>query len=317
MTGLGHEEIEWDLIFTNTIRHGMICYAKSDIPSNFTIFGIRVKNPTALNEQQARGMNLHILESGKDNNKSIMEMIQSNKKPIKIPTNIEELMIIVKGFGGLALATILFGRNSSLPLSLNQLARDLSTNKIILKGKIMNDPTLIAKILYTVDNRTQLWASYLRRAEDREDVNDQILDFTLVMNEVLLGQFHVNLPATFTSPKNTRDDDEDDEQRKKKKKNKKKGSPLKEIEGDRKEINKNIPVEFRLRVGEDYKQVFARRCLEDRPKWNQSCKMCPRWWIIGVCYSDCNNVESHVDSDQLPQDKKSAFIEYLEKARRG
>ena len=138
-----------------------------------------------------------------------MEMIQSNKKPIKIPTNIEELMIIVKGFGGLA--TILFGKNSSLPSSLIQLARDLSTNKIILKGKIMNDPTLIAKILYTVDNRTQLWASYLRRAEDREYVSDQILDFSSVMNEVLLGQFHVNLPATFTSPKNTRDDEEDDE----------------------------------------------------------------------------------------------------------
>ena len=69
MMGLGHEEIEWDLIFTNSIRHGMFCYAKSDIPSNFTIFGIRLKNPTALNEQHARGMKLHILESGKDNNK--------------------------------------------------------------------------------------------------------------------------------------------------------------------------------------------------------------------------------------------------------
>ena len=64
-------------------------------------------------------------------NKSIMEMIQSNKKPIKIPTNIEELTTIVKGFGGLA--TILFGKNSSLPTSLIQLTRDLSANKFILK----------------------------------------------------------------------------------------------------------------------------------------------------------------------------------------
>ena len=315
MRAAGHEEIEWDLIFTNSLRHGMFCYVKLDTPSNFTIFGIRVKNPTALNEQQARGMNLHILEAGKDNNKSIMEMIQSNKKPIKIPTDIEELTTIVKGFGGLA--TILFGKNSSLPTSLIQLARDLSLNKFILKCKIMNDPTLIAKILYTVDSRTQLWASYLRRAEDREYVSDQTIDFSSVLNDVLLEQFHVNLPAIFTSPKKSRDEDEYEVDEQGRRKKKKKGSPLKEIEGDRKEKNKNIPVEFRLRPGEDYRKVFAHRCLEDRPKWNDSCKMCPRWWIFGVCYSDCNNAESHVDSDQLPQDKKSAFIEFLEKARRG
>ena len=44
--------------------------------------------------------------------------------------------------------------------------------------------------------------------------------------------------------------------------------------------------------------------------------MCPCWWIIGVCYSDCKNVKSHVDIAKLPANKKSAFVEFLEKARR-
>ena len=105
----------------------------------------------------------------------------------------------------------------------------------------MNDPTLIAKILYTVDSRTQLWASYLRRAEDREYVSDQTIDFSSVLNDVLLEQFHVNLPAIFTSPKKSRDEDEYEVDEQGRRKKKKKGSPLKEIEGDRKEKNKKYP----------------------------------------------------------------------------
>ena len=311
MRSLGHEEVEWDIQLTNSLRHGMMVYAKSDTPSNLTIFWLRVKNPTALNEQLTRGMNLHILESGKDNNKSILEMIQANKKSIKLPTNIEELMIIIKGFAGLT--TILFGRNSSLPSSLIQLASELYTNRLRLKGCIVNDPTLIAKILYTVDTRSQLWASYLVQAEDREDVSDNILDLTPVLNDVVLGQLHVTLPATFTIAKVTKDDAHENEEPKTKRK---KGAPGGDLEKKRSVTNKNIPTEFRLQEGESYKKVFAGRCVQDRPKWDDTCTMCTRWWIIGVCYADCRNIKSHVESDQLPSNKRSAFIEFLEKARR-
>ena len=45
--------------------------------------------------------------------------------------------------------------------------------------------------------------------------------------------------------------------------------------------------------------------------------MCTRWWTIGKCYKDCNNVESHVSSADLPAGKKTAFLEFLEICRRG
>ena len=313
MRASGHEEVEWDPTLTNSLRHGMLLYTRMETPSNFSIFMIRVKNPTALNEQQAKGMNLHILELGKDNNKNIMEMIQASKNSVKIPTNIEDLLIIIKGFGGLA--AIVFGNNSSLTSNLKQLARDLHINKVLLKGRIMNDPTLIAKLMYTIDNRTQMWLSYLLRATDREDVNDHIIDFIPVMNEIVLDTFQVNLPATFAPPKIKKEDEDNTEEPPRKRKRRGEN----ENEKENKVVNNNIPTEFRLLEGEDYKAVFSGRCVEDRPIWNvgnAKCRMCPRWWIIGICFRDCRNAKSHVPTSDLPANKKSAFVEFLEKARR-
>ena len=127
--------------------------------------------------------------------------------------------------------------------------------------------------------------------------------------------FQVNLPATFAPPKikNEDEDDTDEPPRKKKRRGEN------ENEKENKVVNKNIPTEFRLLEGEDYKAVFAGRCVEDRPIWNvgnAKCRMCPRWWIIGICFRDCRNAKSHVPTSDLPANKKSAFVEFLEKARR-
>jgi hypothetical protein len=92
---------------------------------------------------------------------------------------------------------------------------------------------------------------------------------------------------------------------------------LSEIEGDRYDNNKNVPPEFRLRENKSYKSLIANKHVEKRPKWSATCTTCTRWWTNGKCYKDCNNIESHVSSDNLPADKKAAFLEYLEICRRG
>ena len=95
------------------------------------------------------------------------------------------------------------------------------------------------------------------------------------------------------------------------------GPPLGEVVGDRRDNNENVPPEFRLKDNESYKDLIANKHVQKRPKWNENCNMCTRWWAIGRCYKDCNNVESHVSSANLPAAKKSAFLEYLEICRRG
>ena len=83
-------------------------------PSNFSIFMLRLKDPTRLNKQHSRGMKLHILERGKDNNKSILEMVEAGKNAICVPILVEDLLVVIKAFFGLA--SILFGMKSSLPV---------------------------------------------------------------------------------------------------------------------------------------------------------------------------------------------------------
>ena len=281
-------------------------------PSNFSIFMLKVKDPTDLNEQQARGMKLHILEQGKDNNKNVLELIEANKNVISIPTSVEDLMIVTRAFAGLG--SILFGRNSSLPTSLKQLCLEMEMNRLLLKGKVKTDPSLIAKLMYAVDNRVQLWFGYLRRASDRKDVNDSILDFPVIVNEVVLDQFRVVLPATFTTSRTKEGDDQQQPSVKRQKKGKE-NRPIKD--GDNRKVSNNdIPKEFCLLENENYRANFTNKHIQDQPKWNDECKMCPRWFTHGNCFKDCRNSASHVSSSEVPADKKAAFVEYMDLCRR-
>jgi hypothetical protein len=92
-------------------------------------------------------------------------------------------MIIINAFSGLA--AILFGKKSSLPGAFRQLHQEMELNRLLLKGKVKTNPGLIAKLMFAVDNRIQLWFGYLRRALDRKDVSNAIINFALIMNKVV------------------------------------------------------------------------------------------------------------------------------------
>lgn len=68
---------------------------------------------------------------------------------------------------------------------------------------------MIATILFTVYSQVQLWLSYLQQACECEEVKDSIINFTPVVNNIVLGQFHALLPPTFTLPKKTKKDNKD------------------------------------------------------------------------------------------------------------
>ena len=222
------------------------------------------------------------------------------------------MLIIIEGFMGLT--TIPFGPKSSLPVGLRGLREGVAQYKMIIKAKISSDPSLIVKIMFVVDSRTQLWLSCLQRAKDREDVSDEIIDFASAMIDgIVLDKFNVVLPPIFTLAKNKKVEEEEPPKKKKKRnENDKPGDDKK----DRMMINTNPPTEFKLLEGKNYKKVFAHNCVKDRPKWNEDSTMCTRWWTYGTCYKDYRNAASHVATSELPADRKKAFIEFMEIARR-
>ena len=163
----------------------------------------------------------------------------------------------------------------------------------------------------------------MRRATDRKDVNDGIINFPSIINEVVLDQFHLVFPPTLTMSKAKTSKTEEQQLTKKQKRDNKKLKKDNENKtpkdgDDRKVINKKFLIEFCLLEKEDYKKSFAHNNVEHRPKWNEDNQMCPCWWTHVTCYKDCQNAAIHVTSSKLPADRMAAFIEYLEIAgRRG
>ena len=68
----------------------------------------------------------------------------------RVPISVEDLLIVIKAFYGLA--SILFGTKSSLTVEVKQLYRAMEINRLLLKGKVKTDPSLIARLMYAVDN---------------------------------------------------------------------------------------------------------------------------------------------------------------------
>ena len=59
---------------------------------------IKLIDPTRPNEQHARGLDLHLLEVGKDNNRNVLEMVKAGKNQIKVPTSFEDYLTLTQGF---------------------------------------------------------------------------------------------------------------------------------------------------------------------------------------------------------------------------
>jgi len=78
--------------------------------------------------------------------------------------------------------------------------------------------------------------------------------------------------------------------------------------------NSSPPEDCKLKTGETWAANFANK-LDGRVKWDDTCFMCARWLIVGRCFSNCNNAKSHVAAADIPEDKLTAFKEYMRKCR--
>ena len=187
-----------------------------------------------------------------------------------------------------------------------------------LKAKFHYDQTLIAKIMYAVDTRLQLWLSDGHTATDREEMDDGIIDLVPIITNVHMDQLVVSLPSCLnpTLRKPPEDDDESEEPKSPRRKKKKVKDDEDKTSKNRKVVNHHAPASFRLLEGESYKNTFANKHVDARPMWDGNCKMCPRWNTLGYCFADCKHKDSHVSGDDIPANKKAAYDEYLVICRR-
>ena len=215
----------------------------------------------------------------------------------------------------------MFGPKNSLTYFLEKFIDMIIENKYTFKAKAAIDNELIAKILYSIDIRVQLWLDLLESAVDRERVNDKVLDFTSVGSAILLDGLSTILPSIFI-PKTTGklDQAEENPGTKRQKRGGREGKRADDkderanLDG-RKQSNPDMMPEFKLLAMEDYKTVFANRCIDQRVAWSETCRMCPRWHTLGLCFDDCRNKASHVKPADIPANKKKAYLIYLAAVR--
>ncbi len=141
-----------------------------------------------------------------------------------------------------------FGISSLLTKALQAFCENVENRRMTLKTKFHYDQTLIAKIMYAVDTRLQLWLSDGRTATDREEMDDGIIDLVPIITNVHMDQLVVSLPSCLnpTLRKPPEDDDESEEPKSPRRKKKKVKDDEDKTSKNRKVVNHHAPASFRL-----------------------------------------------------------------------
>ncbi len=96
-----------------------------------------------------------------------------------------------------AATNIIFGELSVGSQCLKALSNMMIHHKSIFKAKERLDKEFPAKFLLAVDTRFQIWLNDCKSAKNRDKVDNSIIDFRPLINQVIFGSFHMTLPPTF------------------------------------------------------------------------------------------------------------------------
>ena len=183
---------------------------------------------------------------------------------------------------------------------------------------ISSDPTLQAQICLAVDKRVQRWLEQCEEASDRIEVNDRIVDFDNLFEDLLDGRFSCMLPAVFKvrAPLQppTVSNPFDQERGRSTKGNKRDVDK----NGGGRINNENMVEDFKMKENRSWGNVFCGNNACKRISWNgdEKIKMCPRWHSRGYCYPNCNNKASHVPDTEVPGAKRTEYRAYLKEVRK-
>jgi hypothetical protein len=239
----------------NSMYHGVLTSSTPNTPQNHSIFSYREAEPLAASQAQ----DLLVLHMGdtfgraKSNEEIKASMSQTFTMLLDFYDMIDRVKRYNKG------NEIIFTSDSLLVKRVEFLVDSLTENSIIIRACGVSDKLFFTKILYAVDTRVNLWLRDCQDCECREDVDDSLIDFRPVMNEIVLQQFRLDLPPCFklietSSKKRSTGEDETNGGDARPS-----GNSNKKLKNRDKVINKNQFEDFKLLPNEDYKKTFTGR----------------------------------------------------------
>ena len=170
-------------------------------------------------------------------------------------------------------STIFYSAESALVPSLNSFHKSMTLNKKCIKTRIASDELYAAKILYAIDTRAQRWLGECKDAKERANIDDSIVDFKDLSNDILNGRFMMQLPKVFminpsTDQKVGGPHTLDGPPTKKTRRNEERGE-------DKRITNHHQFDAFKMKPKEDWR-TFCGDVQNERPVWDGEIRMCHR-----------------------------------------
>jgi hypothetical protein len=182
---------------TLNMYSGKFLYTVQNNPSNFSCFFVHKGTHLDKEEQQDCQLFLHLIET-KGKGQSIEEINLLNKQIIKAPTTYHEMLLELNFFCGVC--TMFFGQFSWAAHLMTSLITVLKKSKHSFKAQERTNPHFCSKFMYAIDTRFQLWLKECMLQTQWNSLDDSILNFTSLIEQVRFGTFELKLLSAFSKP---------------------------------------------------------------------------------------------------------------------
>ena len=260
-------------LIVTAILAGQLLWDRMDAPNNFSAFFLPKPIPlrssaTDDDEDEDSALRLHVksTEGGGLDDADIKKALSQR---ITWPTKPDELSHQIQNTAcALAVPT---SDKAMVVLNLLTWIEHVNTNQLIYETQQAEDNLFLGKILLQIDRSLQQWLGQCASATVRSDVDDSLIDFTSLQQEVLMQRFDIKVPA-FLNKKESRG-------KKRKSEEGSSGDRAKPVE------NREQVPEWKLKRGEDYRTVFHSK-IDSIPTIGDL-SACGRFHVKGRCFSDC------------------------------
>ena len=279
---------------------------REDSPGNFSFFLTPKKQP--LSSNFFRPTMVLQLKASQGKGWSETDLKEALKQGIIAPRDVHEFSHQLKNFWGLS--AFFFGTDSVLAQALSPLLSKISRHILTFEGSQYRDNAFVTKLGYAIDTRVFRWLDQCRAASNRRTVNDSLLTFDTLFDQVLTDSFYQTLPPTFkdfSSPPVPQIIQNNHESHRSKR-SRPNDEQNKERVINTKQIDEWIvsPTDYRLKVMG--KLLDARPTLNNRP-------MCQRFHSKGYCFTDCVNKSTHTPSKDIEPTVQKLYLKYVTRCR--
>jgi hypothetical protein len=211
---------------------------------------------------------------------STEEIKTKAKQDLAAPADYNKMIFQLKAFA--ALIEILFGKVSIASKQVGKFIHLIEVNSISYKGCTALDDSFPSKVLWSVCTRFQLFLDNCTHTEEREDVDDSLINFLVEHRDIILDRFGATLLPSFTEVTNKDPDTKMDKGKKTKKQKSEETKEKKKEQQGGATKNENQCMDFKMKEGEQW-STFAGASLADQAKLNGTF-MCGHWHTQGHCF---------------------------------